>query len=82
MRLKQVKMTLMLWLEGNDSTLRAATFWHLKADLTNITNAIQLWEGLSSVCAKLEPAGSKNKERLAINVLQKFILHALLVHMI
>ena len=28
--------------------------------------------GLSGVCAKLEPASSKNNETLEINVLQKF----------
>ena len=33
--------------------------------------------GLSSVCAKLEPASSKNEEILKINVLQKFTSHAL-----
>ena len=33
--------------------------------------------GLSSVCAKLEPASSKNDEILEINVLQKFTPHAL-----
>ena len=33
--------------------------------------------GLSSVCAKLEPTISKNKEILEINVLQKFTPHAL-----
>ena len=34
-------------------------------------------EGLSSVCAKLEPDSSKNSEILEINVLQKFTTHAL-----
>ena len=34
-------------------------------------------EGLSSVCAKLEPASSENNEILKINVLQKFTSHAL-----
>ena len=34
-------------------------------------------EGLSSVCAKLEPASSKNNEILEINVLQKFTSHSL-----
>ena len=33
--------------------------------------------GLSSVCAKLEPASSKNNELPEINVLQKFTPHAL-----
>ena len=33
--------------------------------------------GLSSVCAKLEPASSQNNEILEINVLQKFTSHAL-----
>ena len=42
---KPVKTALMLWLHGNDFILRAAIFWHLQAYLTNITNAIQLWEG-------------------------------------
>ena len=32
---------------------------------------------LSIVCAKLEPATSKNTEILAINALQKFTSHAL-----
>ena len=32
-------------------------------------------EGLSNVCAKLEPASSENNEILAINVLQKFTSH-------
>ena len=32
---------------------------------------------LSSVCAKLEPANSKNNKILEINVLQKFTPHAL-----
>ena len=36
-------------------------------------------EGLSSVCAKLEPADSNNNEILEINVLQKFTWHALYV---
>ena len=34
-------------------------------------------EGLTSVCAKLEPASSKNNELLEINVLQKFTSHVL-----
>ena len=34
-------------------------------------------EGLSSVCAKSEPASFKNNEILEINVLQKFTSHAL-----
>ena len=33
--------------------------------------------GLSSACAKLEPASSKHNELLEINVLQKFVPHAL-----
>ena len=70
MLLKPVKTALMLFLHGNDSVLRAASFWHLQAYLTNITNVIQLWE--SSVCAKFEAAASKNDEVLEINVLQKF----------
>ena len=36
-------------------------------------------EGLSSVCAKLEPASSKNNEILEINVLQKFTVYVLFV---
>ena len=35
------------------------------------------FEGLSSVCAKLEPASSKNDEIVKINVLQKFTSDAL-----
>ena len=34
-------------------------------------------DGLSSDCAKLEPASSKNNEILEINVVQKFTSHAL-----
>ena len=34
-------------------------------------------EGLSSVCAKIEPANSKKTEILEINVLQKFTSYAL-----
>ena len=34
-------------------------------------------EGLSSACAKLQPASLKNKEILEMNVLQKFTSHAL-----
>ena len=33
--------------------------------------------GLSSVCAKSEPASSKNNETLEINVLQKFTSYAI-----
>ena len=33
--------------------------------------------GLSSVCAELDPASSKNNEILEMNVLQKFTQHAL-----
>ena len=43
--LKPVETALMPWLHGNDSVRRPAIFWHLQAYLTNITNAIQLWEG-------------------------------------
>ena len=34
-------------------------------------------EGLSSACAKLEPATSKINEIFEINILQKFTSHAL-----
>ena len=34
-------------------------------------------KGLSSACAKLEPASSENNEIRQINVLQKFTPHAL-----
>ena len=34
-------------------------------------------KGMSSVCAKLEPASSKSNETLEISVLQKFPLHTL-----
>ena len=37
-------------------------------------------EGLSSICAKLEPTSSKNNKILEINALQKFTSHALLGH--
>ena len=39
-------------------------------------------EGLSSVCAKLEPASSKNNEILEINVLQNFTSHAFVVQIL
>ena len=39
-------------------------------------------EGLSSVCAKLEPASSKTNEILEINVLQKYTSHALSVNIL
>ena len=35
------------------------------------------WEVLGSVCAKLEPASSKNNETPEINAMQKFTPHAL-----
>ena len=34
-------------------------------------------EGMSSVCAKLTPASSKNNEILEMNALQKLTSHAL-----
>ena len=38
--------------------------------------------GSSSVCAMIEPASSKNNEILEINVLQKFLSHALFVTLV
>ena len=61
----------MLWLQGNDSILRTATFWHLQAYLYKYDQFHTILGGLSSVCAKFEPTTSKNNEMLEINVLQK-----------
>ena len=62
----------MLWFYENDSILNATFFSKNK-------QCHRTLEELSSVCAKLKPAGSKNNEILEINVLQKFTLHALLI---
>ena len=39
-----------IWLYGNNSILRAAIFWYLRAYLTNITNVIQLSEVELCLC--------------------------------
>ena len=71
----------MLWFYENDSIL-IATFSAFKKATDSFNKNKQchmILEGLSSVCAKLEPASSKNNEKLEINVLQKFTSHALLL---
>ena len=73
--LKPVKTSLMLWLHGNDSILRALLA--LLGILYKFTQCHTTLGGLSSVCAKLLPASSKNNEILKINVLQKFMPRAL-----
>ena len=70
----------MLWFYENGSILSATFFWHLQRLQTHLTKnklCHMILEGLSSVCAKLEPASSKGKEILKINVLHKFTSYAL-----
>ena len=62
-----------LFLNAIFSALKKATDSFNKNKRCHIT-----LKGLSSVCAKLEAASSKNNEILEINVLQKFTSHALL----
>ena len=71
--MKPVKTALMLWLHGNDSIPKATIFAASRHTLQCYTTL----GGLSTVCAKLEPASSKNNETLEINVLQIFTPHAL-----
>ena len=77
MLLKPVKTAFMLWLNGNDSILRAAIFLALAGMPYKYTQCHTTLGELSSVRAKLEPASSKNNEILEINILQKFTPHAL-----
>ena len=67
----------MLWFYENDSILNAIFFGFAKTTETFDKNkrCYMTLEGLTSVCAKLELASSKNNEILAINVLQKFTSH-------
>ena len=69
----------MLWFYENDSILNATFSAFKKAtESFNINKRCHMTlEGVSSVCAKLELAGSKNNEILEINVLQKFTSYAL-----
>ena len=64
----------MLWFYENDSFLNATFSAFTKTTDTFNKNkrCYMTLEGLSSVCAKLELASSKNNKVLAINVLQKF----------
>ena len=64
----------MLWLHGNDSTMRATIFLALAGMLYKYNQCHIILEMLSSACAKLEPASSKNNETLEINIQQKFRL--------
>ena len=64
---------------------KTTLFWKLQfsafTKTTDTFNKNKRWhitfEGMISVCAKLEPASFKNNEILQINVLQKFTSHAL-----
>ena len=56
--------------------LEICHFWHLQGPYKYSECHTTLVE-LISVCAKLEPAGSKNNEILEIKVPQKFTQHAL-----
>ena len=71
----------MLWFYENDSVLNATFFgiykFTFKDTFNNNKQCHITLEGLNSVCAKLEPASSKNNEILEINVLQKSTPHAL-----
>ena len=67
----------MLWLHENDSILRAAIFLTLATIPYKYNQGHTILGELSSVCAKLEPASSKNDEILEINVLQQFTSDAL-----
>ena len=69
----------MLWFYENDS-IQNASFFGIYKDNSTLNKNKQCHmtlEGLSSVCAKLEPASSKSSEILEINVLQKLTMHAL-----
>ena len=69
----------MFWFYENDSILNATFSAFTKTtDTFNKNKQLHMTlEGLSNVCAKLEPASSKNNEIFEINVLPKFTLHAL-----
>ena len=74
-------LPIMLWFYENDSVLNATFFgiykFTFKDTFNNNKQCHITLEGLNSVCAKLEPASSKNNEILKINVLQKSTPHAL-----
>ena len=67
----------MLWFYESDSILNAIFFGVYKdnRDINKNKRCYVTLKGLSSICAKLELASSKNNEILAINVLQKFTSH-------
>ena len=64
-----------------NTTLFGTLHFSVFAKTTDILNKNKRYhmtsEGLSSVCAELEPVSSKDNEILEINVLQKFTSHAL-----
>ena len=65
----------MLWFYENHSILNASFFGIYKNNRHKNKQCHMTFEGLSSVCANLEPAGStENNEILAMNVLQKFTI--------
>ena len=68
-----------LWFYWNDSILNATFSAFIKiTDTFNKNERCHMTlEWLSSVCARSEPASSKNNEILEMNVLQKFTSHAL-----
>ena len=71
----------MLWFFENDFILNVTFSAFEKAtDSFNKSKRCYLaLEGLSSICAKLEPASSESNEKLEINFLQKFTSHALFI---
>ena len=62
--LHPIKMALMLWLHENDPILTAASFLALTDIPYKYNQCHTTLGGLSSVCAKLQPASSKNNEIL------------------
>ena len=64
----------MLWFYENDSILHTtfSAFTKTTDKCNKNKQCHTTLKGLRSVCAKLEPASSKNNEILEINVLQKF----------
>ena len=68
-----------LWFYGNDSDLKLHSSAFEKAPNTPIKykQCHMNFRGLSSVWAKLELVRSENNDILEINVLEKFISHAL-----
>ena len=71
----------MLWFYENDFLLNVAFFGIYEENrhiFKKMKRCFLPLEQLSIVCAKLEPASSKNNEILEVNVLQTFTSHVLL----